>query len=99
MANKELKPIKKSPVLLRHLSNMSPADFKKKYGENKTTVRTMLGLDRNNKPAKDPGYKVNTYTLGGWKSLGRQNRVGQARDGVNESAGRSVNRNLSNPKK
>jgi len=81
-------------VIIKHLQALSPAEFKKKHGMNKTEARRKHGLDSKPKIPKDPDIKTKTYTLGGWKSLGRQNKVGRARDGINESKGRGVNKNL-----
>jgi hypothetical protein len=84
----------KKGLIMQHLRLLDAAAFKKKHGMTKAEARRRYGLDSTPKISKDLSFNTNTYTLGGWKSLGRQNRVGQARDGVNESRGRGVNKNL-----
>ena len=100
---KKLKDIKYGRGLVNHLNKLTPAEFKEKYNFTKTEVRRILGLDKDNKIRKEPSTNntMNPYGMGGIKSAGRSTgpRVGRARTGVNSSAGKSVNKNLKNPKK
>jgi len=89
-------------VIIKHLQSLSPAEFKKKHGMTKTEARRKHGLDSKSKMPKDPKIPSSNKqdSMGGRYQHGKsQYKVGPTRQGVNQVKGRSVNKNLKNPKK